>query len=52
MTAVGTSRPIIHCCDCGKYFSVSEIATSDLTALTIKCPHCGRNGSVVKECKR
>lgn len=51
MTA-GIERIIVHCCDCGKNFSGFDIAATDLTTSTIKCPHCGRNGREVKECKR
>ena len=49
MTA-GIDRIIIHCCDCGKNFSIFDIG-DDLISPRIRCPHCGRNGSVVKECR-
>lgn len=42
---------IIHCCDCGGNYVLDDFA-SDLTTPVIKCPHCGRNGRIVEECKR
>ena len=49
MTA-GIDETIIHCCNCGKNFSIMGTMGSDSSFPTIKCPHCGRNGSIGKGC--
>ena len=52
MTA-GIDKIIIHCCDCGKSFSIMGTLASDLTSPTIKCPHCGRTGDITQgNCRR
>jgi len=48
----GIDKQIIHCCDCGKNFVVSDIAASDITSSTIRCPYCNKNGTLGKECRR
>jgi len=54
MTAIsrGRDRLTIHCCDCKKNFTIPDSIASDLTILNITCPYCGRNGALVKECRR
>jgi len=54
MTAVSTidrDRLTIQCCVCRRRFALPDIA-SDLTIVNIICPYCGKNGILVKECRR
>ena len=52
MTAVTDSRIVVHCCGCGKKFSIPEDTASGLSILNVTCPHCGRNGALAKDCRR
>jgi len=52
MTAGINNRALIYCCDCGKNFGIPNEIASDCTHATIRCPYCGRDGNVVKECRR
>ena len=52
MTAGINNRALVHCCDCGKNFTISGGIASDCTDATIRCPYCGKNGALGKECRR
>ena len=53
MTAISSrDREAIQCCGCGKKFTIPKDTASDLIILNISCPYCGRNGALVKECRR